>query len=283
MEVRRIPAALVTETVRRLFLECNYRIGKDIEGALASALGREESPLGRAVLQDLMENNRIAAEEEIPICQDTGMAVLFVEYGDHVAIEGGGFADAVEEGVRRAYREGYLRKSVVKDPVFERTNTGDNTPAVVHTQIVPGDTIRILAGGKGFGSENMSAVRMLTPAAGVEGVRRFVLDTVRAAGPNPCPPIVVGVGLGGTFEKAALLAKRAVMRPVDVRNPDARYAALEGELLEAINRMGFGPAGLGGVTTALGVNIETYPTHIAGMPAAVNICCHASRHATAVI
>lgn len=283
METRTIPADMVTDTVKRLFMDCNYEIGCDISQALQRAREQEESPVGREVLSQLMENNRIAAQERIPICQDTGMAVLFVEYGDRVVIEGGSFRDAVEEGVRRAYQEGYLRKSVVSDPVIDRINTGDNTPAVIHTEIVPGNTISFLAGGKGFGSENMSAIKMLTPSYGLKGVKQFILDTVESAGPNPCPPIVVGVGIGGTFEKAAQLAKKATLRSIDTSNPDPRYAALETELLERINRMGFGPAGLGGTTTALGVNIETYPTHIAGMPVAVNICCHAARHKSAVI
>ena len=283
MEIRKISAATVTDTVAKLLMECNYEIGCDISNALEAARQKEESPVGREVLAQLMENNRIAKEEQIPICQDTGMAVLFIEYGDHVVIDGGSFPEAVEEGVRRAYREGYLRKSVVSDPVIDRVNTGDNTPAVVYTDIVPGNTISILAGGKGFGSENMSAIRMLTPSYGMEGVKDFILDTVRKAGPNPCPPIVVGVGIGGTFDKAAQLAKKATLRSIDTHNPDRRYAALEEELLERINEMGFGPAGLGGNTTALGVNIETYPTHIAGMPVAVNICCHAARHKSATI
>ena len=211
------------------------------------------------------------------------MAILFVEYGDKVIIEDGNFDDAVNEGVRRAYTDGYLRKSVVSDPVFDRTNTNDNTPAIIHTKIVKGNQIKIIAGGKGFGSENMSAIKMLTPSYGIEGVKKFILDTVQIAGPNPCPPIVVGVGIGGTFERAAQLAKKATFRPIDIRNEDERYAKLENELLEEINKMGFGPAGLGGNTTALGVNVETSPTHIAGMPVAVNICCHAARHASAVI
>ena len=278
MQVKKIKASVVTQTVARLFMELNYNIGEDISAALQAARQTESAKVGRDVLACLIENNKIAKEEQIPICQDTGMAVLFVEYGDHVVIEEGSFSQAVEEGVRIAYRDGYLRKSVVSDPVFDRINTRDNTPAVVYTDVVPGDCIKILAGCKGFGSENMSAVKMLPPAAGIEGVKRFVLDTVRAAGPNPCPPIVVGVGIGGTFEKAAMLAKKATFRRIDTQNSDERYARLEEELLSKINQMGFGPAGLGGNTTALGVNVETYPTHIAGMPVAVNICCHAARH-----
>lgn len=283
MEIRRIKAGTVTETVKKLFMDCNYYIGDDITAALKNGLECEKSPVGKSVLSQLLENNEIAAREQIPLCQDTGMAVLFVEYGDKVVIEDGGFEDAVMQGVREAYDEGYLRKSVVSDPVFDRKNTGDNTPAVIHTRIVSGDKIKILAGGKGFGSENMSAVAMLTPSKGVEGVKAFVLDTVRKAGPNPCPPMVVGIGIGGTFEKAAQLAKKATLRAIDTSNEDERYAKLEEELLDSINKMGFGPAGLGGSTTAIGVNIETYPTHIAGMPVAVNICCHAARHKSTVI
>ena len=282
MDIRIIDAAAVTAAVKKLFMDCNYFIGSDIMCALETALHTESAPVAQSVLSQIIENDRIAAAEQIPLCQDTGMAVLFVEYGDKTAIDGC-FEDAVQQGVREAYEEGYLRKSVVSDPVFDRVNTRDNTPAVIHTRIVPGDKIRITAGGKGFGSENMSAIKMLTPAYGEEGVKRFILDTVRAAGPNPCPPIVVGVGIGGTFERAAQLAKKATFRPIDAENPDPRYAAMERELLEEINQMGFGPAGLGGKTTALGVNIETFPTHIAGMPVAVNICCHAARHASTEI
>lgn len=278
LEIRRIKSAEVTQAVKKLFMDCNYFIGDDIMCALEKAEKNEQSPVGKSVLRQLIDNNNIAKNEQIPICQDTGMAVLFVEYGDKVVIEDGSFNDAVQEGVRRAYEDGYLRKSVVTDPVFDRINTKDNTPAVIHTEIVSSDKIRILAGGKGFGSENMSRIKMLTPSYGVEGVKDFILETVRLAGPNPCPPIVVGVGIGGTFEKAAQLAKKATLRRIDTKNPDKRYADLEDELLEKINKMGFGPAGLGGSTTALGVNIETYPTHIAGMPVAVNICCHAARH-----
>lgn len=279
MEVRIIDAAEVTAAVKKLFMDCNYFIGADIMDALTNARNNETSPVGKSVLDQIIENDKIAAKEEIPLCQDTGMAVLFVEYGDRVCLKNGSFEDAVNEGVRQAYGEGYLRKSVVSDPVFDRVNTKDNTPAVIHTKIVNGDKIKITAGGKGFGSENMSAIKMLTPSYGVEGVKRFVLDTVRIAGPNPCPPVVVGVGIGGTFERAAQLAKKATFRAINTSNPDSRYARLEEELLGEINKMGFGPAGLGGNTTALGVNIETSPTHIAGMPVAVNICCHAARHA----
>lgn len=282
MEIRTIKAETITDTVERLFKDLNYNIGNDISEALCNAQKNEESPVGKAVIAQLLENNKIAAEEKIPICQDTGMAVLFVEYGERVVIDGN-FKEAVEEGVRRAYVGGYLRKSVVTDPVFDRVNTKDNTPAIIYTDIVEGDKIKILAGCKGFGSENMSQIKMLTPSAGIEGVKQFILDAVKYAGPNPCPPIVVGIGIGGTFEKAAQLAKKATLRPINTKNEDPRYAKLEDELIEEINKMGFGPAGLGGNTTAIGVNVEKYPTHIAGMPVAVNICCHAARHKEAVI
>lgn len=283
MNIRQIKAETVTETVKQLFLDCNYFIGKDIMTALEKARENEKSKVGKSVLTQIIENDKLAAKEEVPLCQDTGMAILFVEYGDKVVIEDGSFEDAVNEGVRQAYKDGYLRKSVVNDPVFDRLNTKDNTPAIIHTRIVKGDKIKITAGGKGFGSENMSAIKMLTPSYGIEGVKKFILDTVRTAGPNPCPPIVVGVGIGGTFERCAQLAKKATFRAIDTHNEDERYAKLEDELLESINKMGFGPASLGGTTTAIGVNIETSPTHIAGMPVAVNICCHAARHASAEI
>ena len=283
MNIRQIKAETVTETVKQLFLDCNYFIGKDIMTALEKARENEKSKVGKSVLTQIIENDKLAAKEEVPLCQDTGMAILFVEYGDKVVIEDGSFEDAVNEGVRQVYKDGYLRKSVVNDPVFDRLNTKDNTPAIIHTRIVKGDKIKITAGGKGFGSENMSAIKMLTPSYGIEGVKKFILDTVRTAGPNPCPPIVVGVGIGGTFERCAQLAKKATFRAIDTHNEDERYAKLEDELLESINKMGFGPAGLGGTTTAIGVNIETSPTHIAGMPVAVNICCHAARHASAEI
>lgn len=282
MNIRQIAANEITAAVKKLFIDCNYYIGEDILRALESARENEPSPVGKSVLAQIIENDKIASEEKLPLCQDTGMAVLFVEYGDKVCVDGD-FDEAVNEGVRQAYSEGYLRKSVVRDPVFDRVNTADNTPAIIHTKIVSGDKIRITAGGKGFGSENMSAIKMLTPSYGAEGVKQFVLDTVFAAGPNPCPPIVVGVGIGGTFERAAQLAKKATFRPIDSFNPDPKYAEMEKELLERINKMGFGPAGLGGRTTALGVNIETAPTHIAGMPVAVNICCHAARHSSVEI
>ncbi|MBQ7522178.1 MAG: fumarate hydratase [Clostridia bacterium] len=281
--MRIINAQEITQTVKKLFMDCNFFIGTDITDALQNAWQKEQSPVGKQVLSQLLENNEIAKNEQLPLCQDTGMSVLFVEYGDKVVIDGGNFKDAVEEGVRQAYCDGYLRKSVVSDPVFDRINTKDNTPAVIHTDIVAGDTIKFTVGGKGFGSENMSAIKMLTPSYGEQGVIDFILETVEKAGPNPCPPMVVGVGIGGTFEQCALLAKKATFRPINTSNPDSRYAQMENHLLQEINKMGFGPAGLGGNTTALGVNIETYPTHIAGMPVAVNICCHCARHKTAII
>ena len=282
MEARIIKSEDITAAVKKLFMDCNYFIGNDILSALERARDNEDSDTAKSVLSQIIENDRIAAKEEIPMCQDTGMAVLFVEYGDKVVVDGD-FEEAVQQGVRLAYEDGYLRKSVVDDPVFDRINTKDNTPAIIHTKIVSGDKIKLTAGGKGFGSENMSAIKMLTPSYGVEGVKQFILDTVRSAGPNPCPPIVVGVGIGGTFERAAQIAKKATFRSIDTKNPDERYAQLEDELLTEINKMGFGPAGLGGKTCALGVNIETSPTHIAGMPVAVNICCHAARHKTTEI
>lgn len=281
--MRTIEAAAITSAVKDLFLKASYHISADVQDALQKASATEESPTGRMVLEQLMENNRIAADESMAICQDTGMAVLFVELGQDVHIAGGSFSEAINEGVRRAYGEGYLRKSVVSDPLFERKNTGDNTPAIIHLSLIPGTAVRIIAAPKGFGSENMSTLNMLTPADGVEGVKRAVLNTVEAAGPNPCPPIVVGVGIGGTIEQAALIAKRATLRTIGERNRDIRYAELEEQLLQLVNSTGIGPAGLGGRTTALAVNVEFMPTHIAGMPVAINIGCHAVRHAEAVI
>ena len=277
--MREFPLDRLTEAVKQLYLTANYEIGPDVEGAVCRACQAEESPVGRRVLAQLAENYRIAREERIAICQDTGMAVLFLEIGQEVHFTGGDFEAAVQEGVRRAYREGYLRKSVVSDPVFARRNTGDNTPAVLHVRLVPGDRVHILALAKGFGSENMSALKMLTPAQGEQGVLDFIVDTARRAGPNPCPPMILGVGVGGTMEQAALMAKRMTARPLGTRHPDPRYARLEEEALAAINRLGVGPAGGGGRFTALGVHLEWAPTHIAGLPVAVNGCCHAARHA----
>ncbi len=272
----------VKNAVKSLFLSLNCVISDDITLALEKAYENEQSDIGKTVLSQLLKNNEIAKNEQIPICQDTGMAVLFVEYGDKVSIDGD-FENAVNEGVAEAYEQGYFRKSVVSDPVFDRKNTQDNTPAVIHTKIVKGDKIKITAACKGFGSENMSSIKMLSPSAGVEGVKDFVLDVVKKAGPNPCPPIVVGVGIGGTFEQSAVLSKKATLRSVDTYSSDDRYAKLEKELLDEINAFDIGPAGLGGKTTALKVNIEFTPTHIASIPVAVNICCHACRHKSIVI
>ena len=279
--MREIPVAQVTKTVRDLLMHANYAIGPDIEEAVCRAGESEPSPLGQSVLRQLSENYRIAREECVAICQDTGMAILFIDLGQDVHFTGGDFEQAVNEGVRQAYREGYLRKSIVSDPLFGRANTGDNTPAVIHLRLVPGNRVHILAVAKGFGSENMSAVKMCTPAEGKQGVLDFIVDTARKAGPNPCPPMILGVGIGGSFETAARMAKRMTARPVGSRNADPRYAQLEQEALDAINRLGIGPAGIGGKTTALAVNIDYAPTHIASLPVAVNICCHAARHAEA--
>jgi len=276
--MRQITAPEITKAVKTLFLEANYQIGSDVSAALEKMCLAEDSAIGKEVLGQIIENNRIAADEKLPICQDTGMAVLFIEIGQNLQISGGDLEDAVQEGVRRAYTEGYLRKSVVKDPLFDRTNTGDNTPAVIYTRIVPGDKMKIMGTAKGFGSENMSRCKALTPSEGVEGFKRFVLETVRLAGPNPCPPIVVGIGVGGTLDKAAQLAKWATIRRIGTPHPKAQYAELENELLEQINHLGIGPAGLGGLCTSLAVHIEYYPGHIAGIPVVVNICCHAARH-----
>jgi len=258
-------------------MEANYNLGQDVIEAFKSAYENEQSVTGKDILQQLIENAQIARNESVPMCQDTGFAVIFLELGQEVRIEGGGLEDAVNEGVRKGYQEGYLRKSIVGHPL-ERVNTGDNTPAVIHTRIVPGDKLKIIVAPKGGGSENMSAIKMLKPAEGVEGVKKFVVETVKAAGPNPCPPIVVGVGIGGTFEKAALLAKEALLRPVGQASSDPYAANLEKELLELVNKLGIGPQGLGGKTTALAVHVNTHPAHIASLPVAVNINCHASRH-----
>ena len=281
--MREIDVSTISQTVAELFLKANYVIGEDVMAALDSAAKTEPSPLGRHVLEQLIENNRAGAEESLCVCQDTGMSVVYLTMGQDVHIVGGGLEEAVNAGVRKAYTGGYLRKSVVAEPLFDRKNTGDNTPCVIHVRVVPGDKLHILAIAKGFGSENMSRLAMLTPAAGVKGVSDFIVETVRLAGPNPCPPLVVGVGVGGTFELAALMAKRATSLPLTRKHPDPRYAALEEELLSHINALGIGPAGYGGATTALKVHIISAPTHIAGLPVAVNICCHVARHAEATL
>lgn len=276
--MRIVDVALVTQSIREMCIEANHFLSGDMECALQKAMQSEASPLGKQILEQLQENMKIAGEDMIPICQDTGMAVIFMEIGQDVHFEGGVLEDAINEGVRQGYEEGYLRKSVVKDPIY-RENTKDNTPAVIHYEMVPGDNVKITVAPKGFGSENMSRVFMLKPADGIEGVKNAILTAVKDAGPNACPPMVVGVGVGGTFEKCALLAKKALTRPVDEHSEIPYVRELEEEMLEKINRAGIGPGGLGGSTTALAVNINTYPTHIAGLPVAINICCHVNRHA----
>lgn len=280
--MRTLNVSEVTEQIRDMCIEANHFLTEDVKCAMARASESERSPLGRQILGQLDENLEIAGRDMIPICQDTGMAVIFMEIGQDVHFEGGNLEDAIHEGVRRGYTEGFLRKSVVKDPLI-RENTKDNTPAVVHYEVVPGDRVRITVAPKGFGSENMSRIFMLKPADGVEGVKQAVLTAVRDAGPNACPPMVVGVGIGGTFEKCALLAKKALTRPVDIRSEIPYVCELEKELLQKVNGLGIGPGGLGGSTTALAVNVNTYPTHIAGLPVAVNICCHVNRHAVRIV
>lgn len=268
----------ITALVEQLCIEACCVITDDINNKFKSSLQAEVSPLGKEILGTLIENARIAREERSPMCQDTGMTVVFVKMGQNVQIEGGFIEDAINQGVRQGYEKGFLRKSVVRSPI-DRTNTGNNTPAVIHYEIVPEDIFHITVSPKGFGSENKSALKMLTPSEGVEGIKRFVLDTISAAGGNPCPPIIVGVGIGGTMEKAALMSKKALLCSLDTENPDPTLANLEAELLTEINKLGIGPAGFGGITTALGVNILTNATHIAGLPVSVNIGCHATRHA----
>lgn len=280
--MREIAAEQITSLVAQLCQTANTDLGNDVVKALGDALQSEESPVGRECLQRLVENAQIAAAESLPICQDTGMAIVFVEYGQQVVIKDGDFAQAIHEGVRRGYKQGYLRNSIVADPL-ERVNTGDNTPAVIHTRIVPGEQLRITVAPKGFGSENMSRLKMLTPAAGIEGVKKFVIETVSIAGANPCPPIVVGVGIGGSMEMAAILAKEALLREIGSPNSNPSLAELEAELLRSMNELGIGPQGLGGRCTALAVHVGAYPTHIAGLPVAVNISCHVTRHKSGVI
>lgn len=280
--MRTLEVAEITQNIKEMCIEANHFLSKDMECAMQTAVEKEEASLGRQILEQLQENMKIAGEDMIPICQDTGMAVIFMEIGQEVHFEGGSLEEAIHEGVRQGYSEGFLRKSVVKDPIY-RENTKDNTPAVIHYSIIHGDKVRITVAPKGFGSENMSRVFMLKPADGIEGVKNAVLTAVKDAGPNACPPMVVGVGIGGTFEKCALLAKHALTRPVDSHSDIEYVRELEQELLERINKSGIGPGGLGGSTTALAVNIETYPTHIAGLPVAVNICCHVNRHAFRIL
>lgn len=280
--MRTVHTDRIKEAVKEMCIEANLVLSKDVERRICSAGKTETSELGQKILSQLEENMKIAKEESIPICQDTGMAIIFLELGQEVHLTGAYLEDAINEGVREGYAEGYLRKSVVGDPLL-RENTKDNTPAIIHTKIVPGEGIKVTVAPKGFGSENMSRVYMLKPADGEEGVKAAVLETVRLAGPNACPPMVVGVGIGGSFEKCALLAKKALTRNLDEQSPMPHIRAMEEELLQKINELGIGPGGLGGSATALGVNIETYATHIAGLPVAINICCHVNRHVTKTI
>ncbi len=280
--MREVKVEQITKNIKEMCIEANHYLSPDMKKVFETAVKEEESPLGKQVLSQLEENLEIAAQDTIPICQDTGMAVVFIKVGQDVHLTGGDITDAINEGVRQGYVDGFLRKSVVKDPIY-RENTKDNTPAVIHYSIVPGDSIDITVAPKGFGSENMSRVFMLKPADGIEGVKNAILTAVRDAGPNACPPMVVGVGIGGTFEKCALLAKKALTRNLEESSPVAYVQELEQEMLDKINKLGIGPGGLGGTKTALAVNIETYPTHIAGLPVAVNICCHVNRHVHRVL
>lgn len=280
--MRKIHTDVITQAIKEMCIEANYHLSSDVKNAIESAREKEQSGLGQHILNKLCENMEIAAKDSIPICQDTGMAVVFLKVGQNVAIEGIAIEDAVNEGVRQGYQEGYLRKSIVRDPI-QRQNTKDNTPAVIHYEIVPGDQLSITVAPKGFGSENMSRIYMLKPADGIEGVKNAVLETVRLAGPNACPPIVVGIGIGGTFEKCAILAKKALTRDLSIRSEIPYVRELEEELYTKMNELKIGPAGLGGAITTLGVNVETYPTHIAGLPVAINICCHVNRHINRVI
>jgi fumarate hydratase subunit alpha len=280
--MREISVKDIISRVKDLCIDANYNLGEDVEKALKEGYQKEESPTSKETLNQIMENVQIAKQGEFPLCQDTGFAVVFVDMGDQVFVKDGNLFDAINEGVRQGYKEGYLRKSILGDPI-ERKNTGDNTPAVIHMNVVKGDKLKIIVAPKGGGSENMSEVKMMKPSDGVEGVKEFVIDMVRRSGSNPCPPIIVGVGIGGTFEKCAEMAKRALLREVGERNPNPFYAKLEEELLEKVNKLGIGPQGFGGRVTALDVHVETYPCHIASFPAAVNIQCHAARHKEAVI
>jgi len=281
--MRELSTDVITNTVERLCMESNYFLPRDVKKALEDAVLKEESPVGRDTLLDILKNAEIAERNQVPICQDTGLTVVFVELGQDLRLVGGDFNEAINEGVRRGYKNGYLRKSAVDDPFLVRKNTGDNTPAIIHTTIVKGDKLKIIIAPKGGGSENMSALRMLTPSEGIKGIKKFVVDTVDKAGSNPCPPVIVGVGIGGTIEMTALIAKKALLRTVGEHNPNPEVAKLENELLEEINNLGIGPQGFGGRITALAVNIETFPAHLASMPVAVNIQCHAARHKEAVL
>lgn len=280
--MRKVNVDKVTNVVKELSIEANYYLPDDITEALISSKNNEKWPLANGILDKIIENSNIARNEQVPICQDTGMTCVFLEIGQEVCFIGGSLEDAINEGVRQGYQQGYLRKSVVEDP-FKRVNTKDNTPALIYYDIVQGDRIKITVAPKGFGSENMSKVCMLKPSDGLDGVKKFIIDTVKEAGPNPCPPMVIGVGIGGTFDKVAYLAKKALIRPINKRNTNPFYEKLEIELLDEINKLGIGPEGFGGKTTALGLNIETFPTHIAALPVAVNISCHVTRHKERII
>jgi len=283
IKMRKVKSSQITDKIKELFLKANFYVNPDLIQRLKKALEEENSPIGKYVLQMIIENNKIASKEEVPICQDTGLAVVFVEVGQEVHLIDGDFTEAINRGVREAYLEGYLRKSVVDDPVFERKNTKTNTPAIIYTDIVPGDKIKLLVMPKGFGSENMSTIAMLRPADGEKGIVDFVVETVKKAGPNPCPPTIIGVGIGGTIDKAMVIAKKAIVRKINQPNKNLKYAVLEKEILTKINNLGIGPAGLGGNITSLAVHIDYLPTHIAGLPVAVNVCCHAARHAEGII
>lgn len=280
--MRKINTDVITKNIKEMCIEANYFLCKDIKDGLEKACIEEEWSISKSILKDILINADIAAEEKMPICQDTGITCVFLEIGQDVFLEGENLEDAINEGVRQGYSEGYLRKSVVKDPL-NRINTNDNTPAIIYYEIVQGDEVKITVAPKGFGSENMSRIKMLKPADGEKGVKDFIIETVKMAGPNPCPPIVVGVGIGGTFDKAAYLAKKALLREIDKSNRNPYYKNMENELLEKINKLGIGAQGFGGKTTSLGVNIEVYPTHIAGLPVAVNINCHVTRHVSRII
>jgi fumarate hydratase subunit alpha len=281
--MREINVEQITKTVEKLCIESNYYLPHDVKRALEDALEKEDSLLGKEILSDILKNQEIARTNDVPICQDTGLAVIFLELGQDVRLVGGNLNEAIDEGVRRGYINGYLRKSAVDDPFIVRKNTGDNTPAIIHTKIVPGDKIKLILAPKGGGSENMSALAMLKPSDGIKGIKKFVLDTVEKAGSNPCPPIIVGIGIGGTIEKTTLIAKQSLLRKVGEHNANPKVAELEEELLKEINKLGIGPQGFGGRTTALAVNIETFPAHIASMPVAINIQCHVARHQEAII
>src|SRR4030042_5283316 len=281
--MREVNASEITDIVQRLSIENNIYLDKDVTDKITESAKKEDSPIGKQILEQILTNAKLAIEENRPMCQDTGIAVIFVELGQDVHISKGIFHEAIKEGVRRGYTQGYLRKSVVEDPVFDRKNTKDNTPAIIHTEVIPGDKIKITVTSKGAGSENMSEIKMLKPADGIDGVKDFIVDRVKRSGGMPCPPIIVGVGIGGNFEQCAYLSKKALLRPLNTRNPDRRWDTVEKELLTRINQLGIGPMGLGGRTTALAVQILAMPCHIASLPVAVNLQCHAHRHKTAII